>query len=152
MPILFSGCNCHVEGTVNGNECDATSGNCTCLDGYIGVTVQVTCNLCDEGFYNINSGTSNPLTCRGMSNLFIKWKLYWKVHGASFVIFSSFVDAECYTNGTMSTDVDSGNCTCKTGYKGEKCDQCDKGHYDFNDGTDEPLICSGKIILFECID
>ena len=60
----FSGCNCHVEGTINGNKCDATSGSCTCLDGYMSVT----CNMCDEGFYNINSGnSSNPLTCRGMS-------------------------------------------------------------------------------------
>ena len=57
------------------------------------------------------------------------------------------VDAECYANGTMSTDVESGNCTCKTGYIGEKCHQCDIGHYDFNNGTDASLICLGKIIL-----
>ena len=47
----------------------------------------------------------------------------------------------------MSTDVESGNCTCKTGYIGEKCHQCDIGHYDFNNGTDASLICLGKIIL-----
>ena len=73
MYFLFSGCNCHVEGTVNGNECNEISGNCTCLDGYTSDTVQVTCNLCDEGFYNINSGTSNPLTCRGINRIILRY-------------------------------------------------------------------------------
>ena len=86
-----------------------------------------------------------------VDDLFVKWKILQ--HTNNYILCIIFyVDAECYINGTDTTNVDSGNCECKTGYKGEKCNQCDKGHYDINDGTDEPLICSGKKILFECID
>lgn len=36
----------------------------------------------------------------------------------------------------------SGICDCEDGYKGDKCKECDAGHY--NTGTNEAPMCSGK--------
>ena len=36
MKILHLECNCHPEGSANGNTCNKYSGRCECNDGWIG--------------------------------------------------------------------------------------------------------------------
>ena len=56
-------------------------------------------------------------------------------------IFILFLDCQCYPEGTMEytnpsgvkqCNNDTGICTCKEGYAGDKCETCDTGYYDQN--------------------
>ena len=40
----------------------------------------------------------------------------------------------------------SGKCDCETGFSGDKCDECDEGYYDQNNGSGN-LSCISKKIL-----
>ena len=52
-----------------------------------------------------------------------------------------FLDCECDSIGSNRTSCDTdGNCTCKAGFTGEKCDACLPGYFK---GTSE--ICQGIV-------
>ena len=51
------------------------------------------------------------------------------------------LECKCYAIGTKenTTCSDTGKCTCKMGYVGDKCDTCDKGYFKQSDG-----VCKGN--------
>ena len=51
------------------------------------------------------------------------------------------LECKCYAIGTKenTTCSDTGKCTCKMGYAGDKCDTCDKGYFKQSDG-----VCKGN--------
>ena len=54
-----------------------------------------------------------------------------------------FQDCQCDIIGSNSTSCDiDGNCTCKTGYTGEKCDTCLSGYFQDYSG-----ICQGIVYI-----
>ena len=69
----------------------------------------------------------------------------WKVLNISSKKFWDFkpycLECKCYAIGTKenTTCSDTGKCTCKLGYAGDKCDTCDKGYFKQSDG-----VCKGN--------
>lgn len=60
--FLFAGdiCNCSVVGSASAAECNVTTGQCPCLDGYTGLR----CEICAQGFYQEpNSQQCRPCGC-----------------------------------------------------------------------------------------
>ena len=52
-----------------------------------------------------------------------------------------FLDCECDINGSNGTYCDTdGNCTCKSGYTGKKCDTCLSAFFQDTSG-----ICQGLV-------
>ncbi|XP_035428786.1 laminin subunit gamma-1 [Spodoptera frugiperda] len=96
-------CQCHDAGTVESAEgppqCDGLTGLCTCHPHVIGRN----CDKCEDGYYNINSGTGcEPCECN---------------------LEGSF-------NNTC--DPNDGQCYCKPGIDGKHCDRCRAYHYGFS--------------------
>ena len=136
--FYFLACECYVNGT---DICDNMNGNCHCSVGYMGET----CRNCSEGFFNSGS-IENPI-CQGKFgyNLnFFLW-LYHKILANFYLI-----GCDCYIQGTQDCNGVSGGCTCKNGYEGDNCDQCEGGFYNATSelrifGNNNPTTCIGKI-------
>ena len=134
--LYFLACECYVNGT---DICDNMNGNCHCSDGYMGET----CSDCSEGFFNSGS-MQNPI-CQGM---FLTFSFLHIV----LIIFDNFywIGCDCYIQGTQDCNGVDGDCTCKPGYTGNKCDQCVSGYYNATSelrifGTDNPTTCIGNL-------
>ena len=117
------------------------NGNCHCSVGYTGET----CRNCSEGFFNSGS-IENPI-CQGKfgCNLFFFLWLYHKILANFYLI-----GCDCYIQGTQDCNGVSGGCTCKNGYEGDNCDQCEGGFYNATSelrifGNNNPTTCIGKI-------
>ena len=50
-----SPCDCDSWGTVEGSQCDSSTGECNCLPNVVGDQ----CDTCDEGHWNASFGTCN---------------------------------------------------------------------------------------------
>ena len=58
-----------------------------------------------------------------------------------------FLECECDISGSNSTSCDTvGNCTCKSGFTGEKCDTCLSGYFQDTSG-----ICQGIVYVSSLI-
>ena len=64
---------------------------------------------------------------------------------------SIYLACECNSQGSIRHDGspcynkccnDNGSCTCKKGYTGDKCNDCDEGYYEV-DNINGEIICSG---------
>ena len=60
------------------------------------------------------------------------------------------IGCNCYIQGTQDCNGVSGGCTCKNGYEGDNCDQCEGGFYNATSelrifGNNNPTTCIGKI-------
>ncbi|KAL4609318.1 multiple epidermal growth factor-like domains protein 9 [Arapaima gigas] len=50
-------CNCSSEGALDPEDCDRTTGQCSCIPGYVGLQ----CETCEDGYFN--NGTTGCLPC-----------------------------------------------------------------------------------------
>ena len=109
--IFFLACECNEEGSDN-NNCDASTGQCTCQDENI---VGRTCDETPPGYYDFP--TPKGMKFKKLSNLFNNF-LY------TFDFF--LLECECNEDGSVNElcDEASGKCTCKENVIGDKCTQC----------------------------
>lgn len=61
MFVFLPGCVCSAEGTVNGGQCEDSTGLCQCKVNVEGPR----CDRCKRGFYGLSA--SNPLGCSSES-------------------------------------------------------------------------------------
>ena len=102
-------CSCSKTGSKN-ISCNEETGVCDCHENFIGDK----CDTCAEGFYGYP-------TCKGII-----------FNYCNFTLKSLFLECKCYCKGTIDEDKacdDYGQCNCKPGYTGDKCDECKVGHY-----------------------
>ena len=116
-------CRCNKKGSKN-DACNIDRGDCDCLPNVSGKT----CDKCQRHYF----GT--PPDCKG-TKIYVEEKL--KILQKHFLI----LECKCYAIGTKenTTCSDTGKCTCKMGYAGDKCDTCDKGYFKQSDG-----VCKGN--------
>ena len=76
----------------------------------------------------------------------------WRFHEASkskkdIVIHTFLSECNCNAVGSTSTECNSdGQCTCKPGFSGQKCNECDDLHFGFP-SCDK----NGRVALKTCI-
>ena len=128
---LITDCGCVAAGTVNNaRTCNSVSGQCDCKTNVFGQT----CATCRAGHFNLD--LSNPLGC---------------------------TPCDCFLGG--STDVTvcnavTGQCTCRPGFTGRRCDTIITGYYLPNfhgirfEGEDQSLVGQTGATLFlrEAVD
>ena len=68
-----------------------------------------------------------------------------------FVLFNIIeIDCECYRHGRSHKQCDNlGKCRCKLNFKGDKCDQCNEGHYSTDTDTDSGRLCTNCLPKFQ---
>lgn len=108
-------CGCVLDGTKNRNiSCHATSGQCDCKDRVTGAK----CNTCKSGFWGLSG--REPLGCK---------------------------TCDCDPFGTTAGNVDTcnsvtGQCSCKPGVIGRKCDACRDGFHSLTPNGCTTCNCS----------
>ena len=128
---LISGCNCHSSGSKN-LVC-TNDGVCNCKDEFSGQK----CDKCALGYFGF------PFC---ISIYTLSWPTYCPFRNLTNMNIS---ECNCNEAGSKSEDngiigcTVKGNCNCKEGYFGEKCDKCSSGYYDIGNGT-----CIGRFELF----
>ncbi|XP_065180018.1 uncharacterized protein LOC135810453, partial [Sycon ciliatum] len=136
-------CPCQAGRTLG--MCNSTSGECSCTAAYSGLT----CSSCNRGYYADNGGCSlcscdssgslsdtcdratGQCSCKRLST----GRQCDSCQSGSFLPSSTTClninsaqrcqECECSKHGSTGTSCfSSGQCTCKTGYTGSRCDQC----------------------------
>lgn len=111
-------CGCNVNGTVaSSGVCNQVSGQCLCKRNVMGMK----CDQCQTGTHSLS--LSNPEGC---------------------------VSCNCNPMGTLtgsSCNVVSGQCQCKAGVTGLKCDQCLPGFYNLSSSGCDPCQCDSVGVL-----
>ncbi|XP_004423431.1 PREDICTED: multiple epidermal growth factor-like domains protein 9 [Ceratotherium simum simum] len=146
-------CNCSVIGSLDGNRCNQTTGQCECHPGYQGLR----CETCKEGFYlNHTSGLCLPCDCRPHGALSIlcnssgKCQCKVGVTGSTcdrcqdgYYDFSESGCLPCQCNNrSASCDAVTGAClNCQENSKGDHCEECEEGFYQSPNVTKECLRC-----------
>ncbi|KAG3258086.1 usherin, transcript variant X1 [Ictidomys tridecemlineatus] len=93
-------CDCDPAGSLSGTVCDAETGQCTCKTNIGGRR----CNQCLEGHFYLqqnNSFLCLPCNCDKMGTV----------------------------NGSLLCDISTGQCPCKLGVTGLRCNQCEPHRY-----------------------
>ena len=104
-------CSCSETGSKS-FSCNEDTGVCDCHENFIGDK----CDRCAEGFYGYPICKGNIFTIVTIDSNFDNYILGCK----------------CYCKGTINEDKtcdESGQCNCKPGYTGDKCDECEVGFY-----------------------
>jgi len=108
-------CNCFVPGTISDPgtipQCDITTGQCPCQPHVKGKQ----CNVCQEGYWNINSWTGCE-TC----------------------------SCDYTGSRNRSCDIHSGSCHCRPGVTGRTCNECQQHHYGFSEEGCGACSCNGE--------
>ncbi|XP_074149020.1 multiple epidermal growth factor-like domains protein 9 [Sminthopsis crassicaudata] len=136
-------CNCSIVGSLDGNRCNQTTGQCECLPGYKGLH----CDSCEESFYP--AGTSVQGLCLSCG---------CNLHGATSLLCSSSGKCQCKVgvggskcdrcqdgyygfsengclpcqcnNQSFTCDAFSGTClNCQGNSRGDHCEGCKNGFY-----------------------
>ena len=117
-------CECSTEGSRD-TDCNSVSGDCDCIENVTGRT----CDQCIEDYYGFPNCTGIKYNSSRSKGLNIDIKIV----------------SECGCNGVGTTNVTScdseGVCSCKIGYTGDKCDECEPGYY-----SEDGETCLGKNI------
>ena len=102
-------------------QCDDVNGDCMCKEGFTGSKCDeckpnITgdkCDICDETFYNYPS-------CQSLSKQLVS--IFLKINP----ILLHISDCNCNPAGSTTLECDdvNGDCMCKEGFTGSKCDEC----------------------------
>ena len=105
---LFSECDCDVSLTKK-KICDSSDGKCLCRKGFSGDL----CEKCDDNHF-----THPFCTC----------KCFQKIDKHfSLSVYTSACN--CYDEGTVNCDQQTGSCNCKSNYQGPRCADCAAGYF-----------------------
>lgn len=122
FPTFLPDCDCNAGGT-QGNACrkDPRLGRCVCKPNFRGAH----CELCAPGFY----GPSCHCECDPSSTREVPLH---QVSSDRSVVFL-FAACQCSSPGVANglCDPESGQCTCRTGFEGDRCDHCALGYFHF---------------------
>ncbi|OWK02515.1 hypothetical protein Celaphus_00010509 [Cervus elaphus hippelaphus] len=113
LPFLLPACECHLQGSLS-TECAQLGGQCPCRPNITGRT----CDRCLPGTFGLG-----PTGCRGEP--------------------SGPVECRCHPEGAAGAvcDPTSGQCTCRAGLAGRRCDRCLSGWWGFP--RCQPCACNG---------
>ena len=64
-----------------------------------------------------------------------------------YIICLPFSECDCSEEGALTCDAQNGNCQCKEGYTGDRCDSCDQGFYISGTNADGEDICTSMWYL-----
>ncbi|XP_077418346.1 multiple epidermal growth factor-like domains protein 9 isoform X1 [Vanacampus margaritifer] len=135
-------CNCSIgeEGILYPDECNQTTGQCSCQDGYSGLK----CDDCEEGYFTNGTSGCLPCTCDSfgaVSHLCDSSGICVCKAGVygpkcddchpGFFHFSSTGCQPCQChNHTKSCHPQSGVClNCEGNTQGSNCEECKSDHY-----------------------
>ena len=134
-------CGCHVLGSAS-PYCNGY-GICTCISNVTGIK----CSECKSGHLNFPTCSGKFLIYTLCIHCVILGITTFPIATVSnmstlLIVFSTIFSAcDCNEAGSSSTSCSpSGDCSCKTGYSGQKCSDCLPGYH--KSGTD----CLGKIL------
>lgn len=124
-------CDCNALGSVN-NNCDLTSGQCLCNSNFDGKQ----CDRCKDGYFNYPDCLCEYFLCR-ISLPCIQYIAILRI------------DCNCDLQGTLAEvcEKSTGQCLCKEGFGGPRCDKCLPGYYNYPDC--QPCNCSisGRLVV-----
>lgn len=111
-------CHCNEYGALQGNQCNNITGECQCRPNVQGIR----CEECASGFFNLTSGDGCQVRIDGS-------------HPSRTLVTDYFQPCECNDVGSAGNEcnVDNGQCVCKPGVTGLKCDKCAPNHYGLDD-------------------
>ncbi|EQB78595.1 usherin isoform A [Camelus ferus] len=98
-------CDCHIAGSLPGTVCDARTGQCVCKPSVGGRR----CNECVEGYFYLQQNHS-------------------------FFCLPCNCDKTGTVNGSLLCDKSTGQCPCKLGVTGLRCNQCEPHRYNLTIG------------------
>nr|XP_031294235.1 usherin [Camelus dromedarius]XP_031294237.1 usherin [Camelus dromedarius] len=98
-------CDCHIAGSLPGTVCDARTGQCVCKPSVGGRR----CNECVEGYFYLQQNHS-------------------------FLCLPCNCDKTGTVNGSLLCDKSTGQCPCKLGVTGLRCNQCEPHRYNLTIG------------------
>ncbi|KAM4040964.1 laminin subunit alpha-2 isoform 3-T3 [Anomaloglossus baeobatrachus] len=139
-------CNCSVSGSMS-QRCDIT-GRCICKPEYFGKRCEFRRQVYErknptwksQNIQALPSGRWNYPTSRGCPRGAYKPATPPQTYGPVFP--QGCVPCNCNSFGSKSFDCDdSGQCRCQPGVKGDKCDRCARGYFDFQEGGCTPCDC-----------
>ncbi|XP_043837689.1 multiple epidermal growth factor-like domains protein 9 [Dromiciops gliroides] len=136
-------CNCSMVGSLDGNRCNQTTGQCECLPGYKGLH----CDSCEEGFYPTSThvqglcvscgcnphGAISP-TCSSSGKCQCKVGIGGSKCDRCQDGYYGFDENGCLpcqcNNQSVTCDAFSGTClNCQGNSKGDHCEGCKDGFY-----------------------
>ncbi|TEA31496.1 hypothetical protein DBR06_SOUSAS9110007, partial [Sousa chinensis] len=101
-------CDCNVAGSRSGTVCDARTGQCICNPNVGGRR----CSECLEGYFYLQRNNS-------------------------FLCLPCNCDRTGTVNGSLLCDKSTGQCLCKLGVTGLRCDQCEPHRYHLTVGNSQ---------------
>ncbi|XP_010178297.1 PREDICTED: multiple epidermal growth factor-like domains protein 9, partial [Mesitornis unicolor] len=134
-------CNCSAVGSASAAECNGTTGQCPCLEGYAGLR----CESCARGFHP-EPGSQRCRPCR-LHQRPVRPAALSRVAGEGLGCGRTNPSTKAggfgWSRGSGEVKPHlSGECQCKVGVTGLKCDQCSDGYYRFNETACEPCQCN----------
>ncbi|CAD6189781.1 unnamed protein product [Caenorhabditis auriculariae] len=123
-------CHCNIYGSIEDGKCDNVTGKCECRENVEGTM----CEKCAEGFFNISSGDGCQVCGMAIcTRLRMGFANRHPGRKQSNMINSLLRFEECGCDVTGSEGVSchlvTGQCVCKPGVTGQKCDQCLPNYY-----------------------
>ncbi|XP_076448474.1 uncharacterized protein LOC143285136 [Babylonia areolata] len=116
------------------DTCDTTDGRCTCKPGWSGYR----CEECEDGYYGDQCAETCGL-CAGNRPCDRKTGRCHRCQGSQQMPFcktmckagqyGSSCDGRCSKGCQDTCDTTDGRCTCKPGWSGYRCEECEDGYY-----------------------
>lgn len=131
-------CQCYPPGTVELDDgrvapCDQLTGHCTCKPYVVGRN----CDKCEEGYYHIMSGEVRYLELRSMNCFRIS-------KDNNYILTSQgCTPCNCDLEGSYNRTCNpiTGQCQCRAGITGQRCDACESYKYGFSREGCKPCDC-----------
>ena len=110
-------CKCDEAGSMS-EECDLETGQCQCKSSFGGLQ----CEKCAKGYFRLKETNGRTFWTKSFTKL-------WHPFNA----FAECVYCDCDPSGTEDEvcDGQNGQCLCKPGFAGRRCDRCDDAFFGY---------------------